>query len=140
MSIYVKSSTSTSRLSPDSSLISVKGGTSITVWLNNDIMIWWLNMTATNITHNQPVTNITLPSGIDPKQDINIITPLMNSAWVPSGLIAYLHFSPGETHPVVRITSGTTTVNSAVIIGWYTFPLSQFNIGEILIDERPEVT
>ena len=140
MSIYVKSATSTSRLSPDSSLISVKGGRSIQVWLNNDIMIWWLNMSATNITHNQRVTNIMLPSGIDPKQDINIITPLMNSAWVPSGLTAYLYFSPGETHPVVRITSGTTTVNSAVIIGWYTFPLSQFNIGEILIDERPEVT
>ena len=73
--------------------------------------------------------NIVLPPIVSLKEseEAYIITPLISNTWIPNGTIAYINFNSESKSPTLRF-SNLESVSNCVIIGYFTFPASLFDI------------
>ena len=102
-------------------------GTGCTVSHNNAIVLLGILVNDLNMGSNATTNKIVLPSKVTPISDkVFITTDILNTAWGPQNVEAFLHFAPGQKSPNIRFD--VSSVSGAVIAGTFAFPRDYFSI------------
>ena len=102
-------------------------GTGCTVSHNNAIVLLGILVNDLNMGSNATTNKIVLPSNVTPISDkVFITTDILNTAWGPQNVEAFLHFAPGQKSPNIRFD--VSSVSGAVIAGTFVFPRDYFSI------------
>lgn len=103
------------------------GGISCTVSYNNAIVLIGISVNDLNMGSNTTTNKIVLPSNVTPISDkVFITTDVLNTAWGPQNVEAFLHFAIGQKSPNIRFD--VSSVSGAVIAGTFAFPRDYFSI------------
>ena len=105
-----------------------RGGTNLNVVYNDSVVFITLLGSNVSINNHEVSTEFALPDGVLPNADRYIIAPLMDSGWRPTNKIAYFNFKVATKNPIIRLSTDTTSVSYAVIVGTYAFPRNYFSI------------
>ena len=102
-----------------------RNGIGCSVSYNDSMVIINIQVAGLTMNSNTVTTKIALPDNIMPTAgSIFVNTNVLNGAWGPCNVEAYLHFN--GRNPVIRYNVGS--VSNAVIVGCFTFPRSWFEI------------
>ena len=102
-----------------------KNGIGCSVSYNDSMVIINIQVAGLTMNSNTTTTKITLPDNVAPTVgSVFINTNVLNGAWGPCNVEAYLHFN--GRNPTIRYNVGS--VSDAVIVGCFTFPRSWFKI------------
>ena len=102
-----------------------KNGIGCSVSYNDSMVIINIQVAGLTMNSNTTTTKITLPDNVAPTVgSVFINTNVLNGAWGPCNVEAYLHFN--GRNPTIRYNVGS--VSDAIIVGCFTFPRSWFKI------------
>ena len=109
--------------------IKYTAGTRCGVFIISNIVIIRISASGITANNNELYSNIVLPPTVSLKEgeEVYIITPLMSNAWVPSGIDVYINFNSENKSPILRFTNAEN-VSNCVIVGYFAFPASLFDI------------
>ena len=102
-------------------------GTGCSVSYNSAIVLLGILVNNLNMNSNTTTEKIVLPSNVTPiSGNVFITTDILNTAWGPQNVEAFLHFAPGQKSPNIRFD--VSSVSGAVIAGTFAFPRDYFSI------------
>ena len=102
-------------------------GTGCSVSYNSAIVLLGILVNNLNMNSNTTTEKIVLPSNVTPiSGNVFITTDVLNGAWGPCSVEAFLHFTPRQKSPNIRFS--VDSVSSAVIAGIFAFPRDYFSI------------
>lgn len=102
-------------------------GTGCTVSYNSAIVLLRILVNDLNMNSNTTTDKIVLPSNVTPiSGDVFITTDVLNGAWGPCNVTAYLHFASRQKSPNIRFN--VSSVSGAVIAGTFAFSRDYFSI------------
>lgn len=85
-----------------------------------------INMSNISVASDDILSGFSLPDGATPILDIYILLPIMTGGWTPTGQIAYINISTGQSQATIRYNGDQ--VNNAVISGYYPIPRDLLSI------------
>lgn len=102
-------------------------GTGCSVSYNSAIVLLRILVKDLNMNSNTTTDKIVLPSNVTPiSGDVFITTDVLNGAWGPCNVTAYLHFASRQKSPNIRFN--VSSVSGAVIAGTFAFSRDYFSI------------